>query len=1089
MAISETKIIEILLPFINKIAFRNPEIRDLIKFNKLSEIIHYSEFEEENIEKYLGILQSFLTSDLTPFYIIEQVFQQNSINLEKIEKDFTTAYKSCGHLPSDENPELPHKIFRILVDLAVFSLKGKLTDKQLLSLDASNELRHKQSIQAQKEILKEIKKIDSSKNEDTEPFNRNIDQYLNHLLELPELNECLNFTDLTTYIREILPLSFKIEGKDSKSYEVEISGLVKVEKKIIIIGEAGSGKTTSLKWLTIQLANQFKATRKGKIPVYIALNAYSEGKFSDFVFKQVQFLGMTKNSFEILCRNGNFAFLIDGLDLISDNRSVLHFISVNDGQYILSSRPNNFDAFGKQFKTAFIEPLSFQKIGMYIDNYLEEDKELSSHLTKKIRKSEDLIEICKNPLLLYLMICVAKKRKKRNNQKPLPDSRTALIDEFITDIFTHYKESHPELSISDQELIYDICIKLAFTFQQNGVVAMSFKDTRNYFENYLEKHPKRTYLAADQIFSLIKDVGFITLHRYKVEFNFHQSFQEFFAACFLTDLFNEDYDLSQVFIHPKWENVLILVSEMVENPDNFVNEIISTDNLELAAKCSKKANNDTKTKLCENLYKLIKSIYRIDRLSGIDSLIMMGTYSIPLLCKLTNFEESDIKLRAVMSLGVFKSNVAIEPLFHRFQNDEDLWVRTRAAESLGRIGSEQSLDKLIDVMTGSNEDEWNRGLAAYILGEIKSKEALPRLTQQLKSNADPTIRALIAFVIMVTPSDTVARDLTDHLCQEQDGDVRAVIIYGLGKMRYKQAEKMIINSLISDSDALVRARAADSLGIMKSIIAIKPLMERLFLENEDNMVRSRILLALCKIKETKKPTELIERLHSDDDSWIRDHANEVEYFFQTIPIIEPLIDRLLNDKSGWIRARSAYEIGERQLLQGETALIDRLSKDEYKWTRALSAYSLGELKSEKAIPTLIELLMETQDPTIRNSAAEALGKIKSEKSIEPLIDILVNHETTDEVRRSVAKIFSEIRPINALEPLKEILCNSRIDRLTREYIADTFSIIGSQSDTKTILPLLNNPDPLISNTASLIIERISKKKKLDKKVFLLNAFS
>ncbi len=61
---------------------------------------------------------------------------------------------------------------------------------------------------------------------------------------------------------------------------------------------------------------------------------------------------------------------------------------------------------------------------------------------------------------------------------------------------------------------------------------------------------------------IVSNLDFLIKNDSHVSYGIHQSFQEYFAAIKLKELFESGFDVSEAFSHPKWEEVVIFTSEM-----------------------------------------------------------------------------------------------------------------------------------------------------------------------------------------------------------------------------------------------------------------------------------------------------------------------------------------------------------------------------------------------------------------------------------------------------------------------------------------------------------------------------------------------
>lgn len=134
----------------------------------------------------------------------------------------------------------------------------------------------KEISQTVKEIHEAVNesKADQSRKESVADFDESIKKYLNKIIEddgRTGISEV--YTELSA--KEILPVTLKFrDEKNDKTQEFEVLELVEKEEKLIISGESGSGKTTTLRWLNYILAKSYLEGEYENIPLYIELNSY-----------------------------------------------------------------------------------------------------------------------------------------------------------------------------------------------------------------------------------------------------------------------------------------------------------------------------------------------------------------------------------------------------------------------------------------------------------------------------------------------------------------------------------------------------------------------------------------------------------------------------------------------------------------------------------------------------------------------------------------------------------------------------------------------------------------------------------------------
>jgi len=350
--------------------------------------------------------------------------------------------------------------------------------------------------------------------------------------------------------------------------------------------------------------------------------------------------------------------------------------------------------------------------------------------------------------------------------------------------------------------------------------------------------------------------------------------------------------------------------------------------------------------------------------------------------------KGDVKLQGKLSntIKVFESGQrSLSPLpeilMHFLLKSGDGRVRWQAADALGKIGTEKTIEPLILALKDDESDV--RESAATALGKIGTEKAIDHLILALK---------------------------------DDDSNVRGRAAEALGKIGTEKAIDPLILAL-KDDDRGVRRRAASALGNIGTKKAIEPFI--LALKDDDRGVRRRAASALERIG-TEKAIEPFILALKDDDPGVRRRAASALGNIGTEKAIEPLILALKDDSD--VRGRAAEALGNIGTEKAIEPLILAL-KDEYSSVRGRAAEALGNIGSDKAIKPLI-LALKDEHSSVRGSAASALGNIGTEKAIEPLI--LALKDDDHGVRRRAASALGEIGDSRAVEALEKILKDKSI---------------------------------------------------------------
>lgn len=406
-------------------------------------------------------------------------------------------------------------------------------------------------------------------------FEKSLEKYLNKIVdEDREIGISEVYTELSA--KEILPVTLKFHDKESdRPKEFEVLELVEKEEKLIISGESGSGKTITLKWLNFTYATYYLEKKEGNIPLYVELNNYIEGSFYDYVKIKANRKGVSEDILRVILK-GKATIFIDGMDLLSPKNDfrpydqISNFISTySNCRFVISSRPDFFENIERDFKISELEKLSDEKIQEFIDKYVP-NRKVGDILKNKIFNDEQLKSILTTPMMLYLSIEVAKERKN-NIEELFPSNRSELYKAFISGLFNHYETKWGKIHCAERSQIETSLTNLYFELQCRNEVSC--------------KYEKAKEIVKKDILEKCFNLGLLVENDLEIEYGIHQSFQEYFAAIKLKELFERGFDISEAFFHPKWENVVIFTSEMVSSVDKFIDLMISKGEYFLASKC------------------------------------------------------------------------------------------------------------------------------------------------------------------------------------------------------------------------------------------------------------------------------------------------------------------------------------------------------------------------------------------------------------------------------------------------------------------------------------------------------------------------
>lgn len=122
--------------------FRESEIRDWVQRIDYRTILN-EEIDFETIPHIdTGAVSTFFSSEPVTT-LIEQIFKPNQQELSELEEDFVNIFRQCNPIPESSDPELAHKLFRILITSCISLLSELVTQGNLAAYKYLDELQHK----------------------------------------------------------------------------------------------------------------------------------------------------------------------------------------------------------------------------------------------------------------------------------------------------------------------------------------------------------------------------------------------------------------------------------------------------------------------------------------------------------------------------------------------------------------------------------------------------------------------------------------------------------------------------------------------------------------------------------------------------------------------------------------------------------------------------------------------------------------------------------------------------------------------------------------------------------------------------------
>lgn len=413
-------------------------------------------------------------------------------------------------------------------------------------------------------------------------------------------------------------------------------------KRMILIGQPGSGKTTTLKNLCLISAHEYQQqnslTSENYLPVYIRLPNYNSvvgtTSYDRFLatirdaFQRLQ-LDLREEEFRQILDRTNLLLLLDGLNEIGDSNTadfvdgLNTFISGHPNHLvIITSRAYNFQLGKQRLPVLEILELKYpEDIKKYLSRYLVDQFEILK-IMDIFENNLRLRQLATNPLLLFLIVIIFK------NQYVLPASRSLLLEKIAYGLLSNWEtrsiqvnrfwseDKHKllqilgrEMKVEGQELSTTRIIELMkYTLDMNT----TFFSTKNKARP-LEYEVVNTTNINMVLDELKENRILIGISNSDVIRFWHQTLQEYFAAAFMlseivsfagdnSDSKINKAKLKKLIFDESWHEIislacgLIASSEhrIIQNKDNVLYgmvDLIWPNNKVLASLCLSNIDN------------------------------------------------------------------------------------------------------------------------------------------------------------------------------------------------------------------------------------------------------------------------------------------------------------------------------------------------------------------------------------------------------------------------------------------------------------------------------------------------------------------
>jgi len=803
---------------------------------------------------------------------------------------------------------------------------------------------------------------------------------------------------------------------------------IKEKPRLLIIGDPGAGKSTSLQWITYSYAEQIvnHSQKELPVPIYLRLKWYN-GSLLKLIATYFGENGIVCDEETIInwIKKEKFIFLFDGFDELDDSSKCLKDIKnligacSGESRFVVTSRKIEAlkDFKSLKFENVDVKQLSNPQMELFTEKYL--DKEGGDRLLKEIKRNNLLTE-ARNPLILWFMIV-----EFQRDESQISENKGVLFKNVIEHHFLkEWDEKVIPAKLDSQkytDLKIEVLSRLAyFMAGEDDSVKIEEGKVKEIIDNFLKEGRTDYKNIRDEILSQLYKSHILIKIGTQVSF-WHKSFRDYFAALKLVEIFQKD---SEGFMHQyateRWEGAILFLVGIMDDPSDFVDRLIQPFwrnllkyrsqvmfRLSLAAKCigaNNKVRIETQQKVIEQLTSIIQIWDSEEKPSSLKSWVYSLFY---------------MHLEAFQALGEMKSEKAADYLGEYLETQKH---GQRAVNALRNVPLTEKAQNSLLYAALRHEDGVVQGYATEILGESMSQEIESKLLQVLNDSLEKTevrINALytlrgdsglnhfIPLSMKKKYSDEVIFSIV-KLALEPAGDLQSNAVCTLGCYGGKDKDERITNPLIhallNNPDADIRANAAYALFWHRTNPVRKALIQAL--DDRSVKVRRRAAYAFRYVgivteEEENEASRKLLNLFIDKDNTVRLNAIDAYGHVRRNPIDEELsqLINLLRDENISIRYQAAEALGFLKAAIALDALKQMVQDEKYAHTWASAIWAILQIE-----PTFSTVIKENgwEYPYIRKlydddideckMAAEVLRKIGTEITLPFLKRIDEDHE-------------------------------------------------------------------------------------------------
>jgi HEAT repeat protein len=854
-------------------------------------------------------------------------------------------------------------------------------------------------------------------------------------------------------------------------------GLGGEREHLLLVGKPGSGKSTTLRRLCVEMAEIALGDNLQLIPVFVQL----KGDKTILTLIQAEFrrakLRVTAEQIDDLLLEDRLVLLLDGVNEIPSEqlrRELQDFRENNlTTPTIFTTRDLTVGGSLGIDKRLEMRPLTEEQMRDFVRKYLpEHGDKLLGQLRDRLR------EIAETPLLLKMLCEVFEPQTER-----IPQNKAELFE-----LFDRKYQRHKEgvaISADFRRFQSEILQYLAFTMLQGDAqkpteawLTLPRDRAEGIIEAWLKQRNETNPAskAKEWLEDLVEHhLLQVAADPKQIEFH-HQLFQEYYAARHLrsmlqdndSDLVDDDRLKHFYLNYLKWTEPLGLLLGLLDDESQALRLVglgLEVDWF-LGARLAGDVNQGFQPQTVGLVDRLI---VEKDLPQWLKFELWAKTRSSAIMPRLLIMLQANPSVRAtavniIVRLG---DESIVSELLPFLQEDVDSGVRVSVVNALTRLGAKSSVPKLLPLFKDS--DLSIRCWAIDAIEKLGDKSNLNDLLLLLQDpDCDVRESAIDAIVKLGDKSN-----LDDLLPLLPDPSVRQSVVEAIVQWGNKRNFNHLLDLLLEDLDSDVKWSVKQAIvqwGDKSSVPKLLP-----FLQNSAFRVRANAIDIIAQLGNQSNLDDLLPLLQ-DHDVCVQLSAIDAIVQLGNQSNLKNLLP-LLKDPDVCVRANAIdaiVQLGNQSNLKDLLPLLK--DPDVYVQFRAIDA--IVQLGNQSNLDDLLPLL---QDPNVcvQFSVIDAIVQLGEQSNLDDLLPLLKDPD----VRVQYYHFLLRVRAIDTIVQMGDKSSVPKLltflqdpDSYVRERAINAIVQLGEQSNLKDLLPLLKDPDVRVRELAVTAVARMGGEK-------------